>query len=591
MNSASLARRLRAVAIIPALALGFVACDDDNGATDPGELGTLSEVLRADARVSTLVSALDAAGLDPVLEGAGPYTVFAPANEGFNGLPGGWLVNLLNPVNADLLERILTYHVVPGEYTSGSLSDGQELTTVEGTVLTVNIAGGVITIADASGKDVSIVEADIEASNGVAHITRDILVPELDIVEMARISGYSGLVSLLETASLIETLEGDGPFTVFGPNNLALEGVVAPEGEDLVTVLTYHVVAGEALRAGDLTDGQTLTTFQGEIITVGVDAGSGAVSVTDANGNSYAVSEADVVASNGVLHGIEGLLLPSSDITEVARIFGLSGLVDAAVLAELDDELAQGTWTVFAPTNDVFASLPTDGNGDPIVVNPLLSDLLTYHTIIGEEIVSEQITDGLVFQMTNGDEVTFAVDGGTGAVSITDETGASVNITAVDIFASNGVIHVIDGLLTPSLNVVETATLNGFSTLAELLETATLDGSTLAEILSDEGSEFTVFAPTNEAFDALASVPEGDALTNVLLYHVASGTVLSTELVNGQVVTTLLEGESFTVNIGGNPVAVTLTDANGNTVNVGPVDVLANNGVIHVIDGVILPAG
>jgi uncharacterized surface protein with fasciclin (FAS1) repeats len=153
------------------------------------------------------------------------------------------------------------------------------------------------------------------------------------------------------------------------------------------------------------------------------------------------------------------------------------------------------------------------------------------------------------------------------------------------------VIHVIDGLLTPSLNVVETATLNGFSTLVELLETATLEGTPLAEILSDEGSEFTVFAPTNEAFDALASVPEGDALTNVLLYHVASGTVLSTDLVNGQVVATLLEGESFTINIGGDPVAVTLTDGSGNTVNVGPVDVLANNGVIHVIDGVILPAG
>lgn len=99
------------------------------------------------------------------------------------------------------------------------------------------------------------------------------------------------------------------------------------------------------------------------------------------------------------------------------------------------------------------------------------------------------------------------------------------------------------------------------------------------------GDGFTVFAPTEEAFAALASVPTGQDLVDVLTYHVVPATVGSGDLTDGQVVTTV-EGSTFTVNISGSD--VTITDGSGNTVNVIATDVPAANGVIHVIDGVIL---
>ena len=579
------ARRLRAAALLPMLALGLAACgdDDDVGPTDPEGPGTLAEVARAEPRLTTLVSALEASGLDGDLAGPGPFTVFAPVNEAFNDLPVGWLVALLDPANEDLLVKILGYHVVAGNFLAADLTDGRVLTTLEGTQLTVNVAaGGAITITDVSGTDVAVVEADLEASNGVIHLTRDVFVPELDVVEMARISGYSTLVSLVETAGLTETLEGEGPFTIFAPNNLAFTGLTAPEGEALADLLTYHVVPGD-LRAGDLStqDGEELTTVQGETLTVRVDEGAGTVSIEDANGNVYPVTQADIVGSNGVIHGIEAVLLPSSTIPEVAALYGLTGLIDAAVLAELDDELSGGSWTVFAPTNDVFESLPQDSEGNPVVVNPLLSDILTYHAIAGDPIFAGDLVDGAEVEMANGDFLTVNIDAGTGAVTLTDELGYETTVTATDIRASNGVVHVIDGLLTPSLNIAEVATLNGFTTLVDLVVEAGLDGA-----LTDPNAELTVFAPTNEAFAALSEIPTGEALEEVLLYHVVDGIALSTDLVNGQQITTL-QGDIVTVTIDGD--TVTLTDGQGNTVNVTPVDVPASNGVIHVIDGVLLP--
>jgi len=577
-------RRLRAAALLPVLALGLVACGDDdddgNGPTDPVEPGTIVEIASQDARLTTLVSALQAAGLDGSLETAGPFTVFAPVNEGFSDLPVGWLAALLDEDNEELLTKILEYHVVAGEAFSTDLSDGQALTTLQGADLTVNISGGTITITDESGNAVDIVQADIDASNGVLHLTRDIFVPALDVVEMARISGYSTLVSLVETAGLTETLEGDGPFTIFAPNNLAFDGIVAPEDQaELADLLTYHVVPGD-VRAGDLTDGQVLTTVQGEDITVSIDGTD--VSIIDANGNAQTVSATDIVGSNGVIHGLEGVLLPASTIPEVAALYGLSGLVDAVTLAELGDALSGGSWTVFAPTNDVFETLPVDGEGNPVVVNPLLSDILTYHVIDGEPIFAGDLTDGFVATMFNGDEVTVNIDEGTGAVSLTDEFGNDVNVTATDIQASNGVVHVIDGLLTPSLNLAEVAQLNGFTTLLDLAAEAGVD-----ELLEDETLEATVFAPTNDAFAALAEVPTGDDLLAVLQYHAVDGIAESGDLFNGQEIATLFDGEIVTVNIEGD--VVTLTDGQGNIVNVTMVDVPANNGIIHVIDAVLLP--
>jgi transforming growth factor-beta-induced protein len=238
-----------------------------------------------------------------------------------------------------------------------------------------------------------------------------------------------------------------------------------------------------------------------------------------------------------------------------------------------------GPFTVFAPVDAAFEELGSytlEALLDP-ANQALLQKVLTYHVISGD-IRAADLTDGAMVATVEGTEVT---------IDLSDPMMPKVNganIIATDIVVENGVIHLIDGVLTENLDIVDQAVVNGFSSLVDLVGTAGLE-ATLRD--DNMGAGYTVFAPTNDAFMALASVPTWQALVDVLTYHVAGATVGSADLTDGQIVTTV-EGTTFTVNISGS--AVSITDGAGNTVNVIVTDVLASNGVIHVIDGVILPS-
>jgi uncharacterized surface protein with fasciclin (FAS1) repeats len=122
--------------------------------------------------LSTLVAAVQAAGLVETLSGEGPFTVFAPTNEAFAALPEGTVESLLQPENRDMLVKILTYHVVAGKVMSTDLSDGMMAETVEGSQITVSISDAGVSINDAS-----VVAADVEASNGVVHLIDSVIMP------------------------------------------------------------------------------------------------------------------------------------------------------------------------------------------------------------------------------------------------------------------------------------------------------------------------------------------------------------------------------------------------------------------------------
>lgn len=128
--------------------------------------------------LSTLVTAVQAAGLADTLKGEGPFTVFAPTNAAFEKLPAGTLDSLLLPENKDQLTAILTYHVVPAKAMSSDLSDGQQLKTVQGGILTVSISNGVVTLTDAKGGTSKVVTADVEATNGVVHVIDTVVMPQ-----------------------------------------------------------------------------------------------------------------------------------------------------------------------------------------------------------------------------------------------------------------------------------------------------------------------------------------------------------------------------------------------------------------------------
>ncbi len=282
--------------------------------------------------VTTLVAAVKAAGLVDTLNGAGPFTVFAPTNDAFAKLPAGTVDTLLKPENKAKLVSVLTYHVVPGRYLAKDLKDGMTLKTVEGETLMVKVQDGKVWINGSA----MVQTADVISKNGVTHVVDSVLmptgkdmmmnkdgvmvggalmVPSLDIVDNAlNANNVTTVVAAVKAAGLVNTLKGKGPFTVFAPTNDAfnklpagtVETLLKPENKSkLTTILAYHVVAGRYL-AKDLKDGMTLKTVEGENITFKVMDGKIWV-----NGSAM-VETSDVISKNGVTFVIDNVLLPAA---------------------------------------------------------------------------------------------------------------------------------------------------------------------------------------------------------------------------------------------------------------------------------------
>lgn len=151
---------------------------DDNRQSDMADepaTNTIVDIAASNPDFSTLVAAVQAAGLAETLSGPGPFTVFAPTNEAFAKLPAGTVESLLDPANKDKLTSILTYHVVPGEVLAADVAAGN-VTTVNGSTFSVSTNGGVL-ISDGQGGTAKVVRTDIAASNGVIHVIDAVLLP------------------------------------------------------------------------------------------------------------------------------------------------------------------------------------------------------------------------------------------------------------------------------------------------------------------------------------------------------------------------------------------------------------------------------
>ncbi len=252
---------------------------------------------------NTLVAAVQAADLVEALEGAGPFTVFAPSDQAFAKLPAGTVEGLLE--NKEKLTSILLYHVVPGKVMA---KDAMKLTTAK------TLLGQDLAITAGEGVQVggaNVVSTDIACTNGVIHVVDSVIMPK-DIVGIAAGSAdFSTLVAAVKAAGLVETLQGDGPFTVFAPTNAAFAKIPAATLEDLLkpenkaklqSILTYHVVPGKVM-AQDVVGMKSAKTVEGG--KVNISAKNGTVKINDAT-----VTATDIVALNGVIHVIDTVLMP-----------------------------------------------------------------------------------------------------------------------------------------------------------------------------------------------------------------------------------------------------------------------------------------
>ena len=282
---------------------------------------------------------------------------------------------------------------------------------------------------------------------------------------------------------------------------------------------------------------------------------------------------------------------PSQNVVQLAQGNpDLSILVEAVVAADLAGTLsAPGPYTVFAPTNAAFAALLTElgvTKAQLLADKPLLTAVLQYH-VLGASVAKSQIPLGKAITPLAGGF--FKIDMAGADVVITDGRNRTARIVATDIPASNALVHVVDKVILPAdKNIVQTAqALPDFSILVEAVVAADL-----AATLSGPGP-FTVFAPTNAAFAALLTelgVSKADLLANkplltaVLTYHALGARVLKADVVPGAQPNTV-QGENFTISP-----TLAITDRRARTSNIVATDVLTSNGVIHVIDRVILPA-
>jgi transforming growth factor-beta-induced protein len=490
---------------------------------------SIVDVAVSNGNFTTLVAALQATGLDATLADMdSSFTVFAPTDDAFDLLGQETIDALL--ADTETLTDILTYHVIDSEVDSSAAisSAGSTVAMVNGDSVGLSLDGDSLLI-----NTTTVTLVDVEADNGIIHVIDAVLLPPADrgepttnIVDTAiAAGGFETLVATLQATGLDAVLADDTQsFTVFAPTDDAF-AMIDPETIDLLLantdvlseILLQHVVAGEV-------DAVTAYTLNGSsaptVAEVGIPVAINTESDTLTFGGAT-VEVTDIYTTNGIIHVIDTVVIadvalptPPASIVDVAVANGsFTTLVAALQATGLDTVLDN------ADGQDTIDALLADTD--------TLSDILLYHVISDAEILADaaitvaQSASNKV-TMTNGKQV---------ALSLPDSTlyvnKAAVSLT--DVMADNGVIHVIDQVISvpptktdTTQTIVDIAVGNeDFSTLV-----AALTAADLVTTLSDEDATFTVFAPTNAAFDKIEDsaldglLADTAALTDVLLKHV-----------------------------------------------------------------------
>ena len=463
---------------------------------------------------TTLKTAIDACALDGVLSGAGPFTLFAPTDAAFNFLPAGTVTALLNDIPQ--LTNILKHHVVADSVMSGMLSNGQVVTTLLGTDITVTINSSGVFIDNAQ-----VTVADLVADNGVVHVIDAVLLPTYDC------NGIAGGTALVDACG------------------------------DCQQAYIYN--------------------FQTNVPTF-VDNANILVAGVDYNPATEALIFPD--NPNNPLWVSDPTLCPNSIYDIVSNSPDHTTLKTAIDACALDGVLSgAGPFTLFAPTDAAFNLLPAGTITALLNDIPQLTDILKHH-VVADSVMSGMLSNGQVVTTLHGTDITVTIN--SSGVFIDN-----AQVTVADLVADNGVVHVIDAVLlppTPPTNTIYDIVSN--SPDHTTLKTA-IDACELDVVLSSAGP-FTLFAPTDAAFNLLpagtvtALLNDIPQLTNILKHHVVADSVMSGMLSNGQVVTTLL-GTDITVTINSSGVFI-------DNAQVTVADLVADNGVVHVIDAVLLPS-
>jgi uncharacterized surface protein with fasciclin (FAS1) repeats len=530
--------------LISTLALLTACSDDDNDVVvTPTEENSVYDAAKAAGSFNTLVAAIDAAGLTSTLDNTdSTFTVFAPTDAAFAALGESAINELL--ADPDTLSKILTYHVLASEVkaeTALTLA-GQTTETVNGARLALSLSGDNLLINTAT-----VTQTDIVTDNGVIHVIDAVLMPPSDAtstVNIAQVATQAGnfktLLKAVETAGLTSALTGSDDLTVFAPTDAAFAALgtktintLLANPDVLGSILKQHIVSGkvDSVTAMSL-NGKNATTLQQNQQSVAIDAATDMLKFA-----GVTVTQTDIPASNGVIHVLDAVVVGDISVPEslglipevAAGAGSFNTLLSLVTATGLDTTLGDPTtkFTVFAPTDAAFAALGQATLDALAADTDKLKDILLYHVVAGQSVMSDTAA-GIA---SSADNMVAMANTDKSALSIVDSK-LFINdavIRTANVKADNGVIHVLDKVIMPPMDkmatdktIVDVAMeTDDLSTLVTALETANL-----VDALSDTTKQFTVFAPTNRAFqkipaadlNALLANPAG--LTQVLTQHV-----------------------------------------------------------------------
>ncbi len=421
-----------------------------------------------------------------------------------------------------------------------------------------------------------------------------------NLVDTATAAGnFTTLMAALESSGLSQVLADDSQsFTVFAPTDAAFAAfgeaeltALQADSDALSDTLLYHVLPGSVDAATALSlAGTTIAMQNNKAAQLTLDGET--LKINDAN-----ITSTDVMASNGIIHVIDAVLVPPAEtiplnLVQTATNAGdFTTLVTALQSSGLDQVLADESqqYTVFAPTDAAFEALGQEAIDALLADSAALESTLLYHVLPGA-VNAETATSlaGNTITMQEGSSAELTLNGD--ALMINDAT-----ITATDITATNGIIHVIDAVLTPPNTDTTPATVDLAATLAGKADYSTLlanlQSTGLDAVLADGSKTYTIFAPNNAAFEAASTdiqaalAANADALEAVLLGHVLPDSIVpaATALTLNNTEITMSNGAVRTITVADGAVMI-----DGATVV--ETDIAASNGVIHGIDTVLLDA-
>ncbi|MEI7524756.1 MAG: fasciclin domain-containing protein [Mariniphaga sp.] len=436
--------------VIALFTFSFSGCKKDS-TSSVMKTNTITDVAASNPDFSTLVLALKKTGLDVALaDNMSSFTVFAPTNAAFASLLTELKVASLNDIPTETLTKVLLYHVKSGKSLAAQITTGYYSTLSGGPVAKSYLSMFVdMTSTKINGRSM-ITKTDILADNGVIHVIDKVLLP-MSLVDHAIANPmFSSLVAAVVKANLVTPLSDNSKtYTLLAPTNDAFSALLASlkvtlndlSADALSPILLYHVLSGY-IPAATVTAGYfpTLSTAFGKNISLQVATTSGVVL-----NNSSKVIATDVVATNGIIHVIDKVLLPPSVVDLALQNSMFSTLVSALVKADLVTALSgSGPFTVFAPTNDAFTALfsTLKISGVDALTKEQLIPILLAHVVSGN-VQSGSLSSGAVQTLNSGKSLNVMVSGG--AVTI----DGSVHVVKADVQGSNGVVHVIDKVIIP----------------------------------------------------------------------------------------------------------------------------------------------